>query len=79
MPRYVLDIHDGTHIRDDIGVECDNLRAVALEARKLLPAVPRDEVSKDGEHRAVTVLVINEDGKPVYSAALTYTGIWLLR
>ncbi|TXN72830.1 hypothetical protein [Methylobacterium sp. WL6] len=79
MPRYFFDIQDGSYTRDDVGVECTDLQSVAMEAKKLLPTVARDEVPKGGEHRAVTVLVTDEDGRAVYSAALTYTGLWLLR
>ena len=46
MPRYFFDIHDGSHTRDDEGVECADLRTVAMEAKKLLPAVAKDEVTK---------------------------------
>ena len=79
MPRYFFDVHDGVHTRDDVGVECEDLQSVAMAAKRMLPAVAKDEVPKGSELQSVTVLVTDEDGKPVYSAALTYTGIWLLR
>ncbi|TXN80291.1 hypothetical protein FV234_17525 [Methylobacterium sp. WL8] len=79
MPRYFFDIHDGSHTRDDVGVECADLQSVALAAKKILPAVAKDEVPKGSELQSVMVLVTDEDGRPVYSAALTYTGNWLLR
>ena len=37
------------------------------------------EVPKDGERQTITVLVTDEDGHPVYSAALCFVGTWLLR
>ena len=79
MPRYYFDINDGRLQRDEEGVLCADLQAAVLEAKKLLPAIAADEVSKDGEHQAMTVLVTDEDGKAVYMAALAYTGMWLLR
>ncbi|RYF22144.1 MAG: hypothetical protein EOO77_04685 [Oxalobacteraceae bacterium] len=79
MPRYFFDIHDGSHTHDDVGVECADLQSVALEAKRMLPAVAKDEVPKGSELQSVMVLVTDEEGHPVYSAALTYTGSWLLR
>ncbi|TXM91274.1 hypothetical protein [Methylobacterium sp. WL116] len=79
MPRYFFDIHDGVHRRDDEGTECADLQGAVLEAKKLLPAIAAYDVPKDGERQTITVLVTDEDGHAVYSAALTYVGTWLLR
>lgn len=79
MPRYFFDIHDGGPTRDDVGTECDNLDAVRAQALRTLPDIAREDIPKDGDRRAFTVLVTDEDGHSVYSATLTYTGLWLLR
>ncbi|MET0531385.1 MAG: hypothetical protein ABW003_24140 [Microvirga sp.] len=79
MYRYFFDINDGRNHRDDEGVLCADLQAAVLEAKKLLPAIAADEVPRDGERQAMTVLVTDEDGRAVYMAALAYTGTWLLR
>ncbi|WP_409565737.1 DUF6894 family protein [Methylobacterium sp. E-045] len=79
MPRYFFDVNDGRLEQDEQSIECADLQAAVLEAKKLLPAMSLDEVSKDGEQHAVTVLVSDENGKPIYSAALSYLGVWLLR
>ncbi|MHC2002932.1 DUF6894 family protein [Methylobacterium sp. CM6241] len=79
MPRYYFDINDGRNERDEVGVHCANLQAAVLEAKKSLPAVAADEVPKDGERQAITVLVTDESGQAVYLAALAYTGTWLIR
>lgn len=79
MPRYYFDINDGRNERDEEGVHCADLQAAVLEAKRLLPAVAADEVPKDGERQAITVLVTDEDGQAVYLAALAYTGTWLIR
>ena len=50
-------------------------RAVAPFTRGYKPT----EIPKDGDRRTFTVLVTYEDGHPVYSATLNYTGLWLLR
>lgn len=79
MPRFFFDVHDGRIDRDEEGVLCDDLQAAALEAKLLLPEIARHEVPKDGERQTVTVLVTDEEGHPVYSAALCFVGTWLLR
>lgn len=79
MPRYFFDIHDGGPHRDDTGTECDSLDEVRLQAIRTLPDVARDELPGDGDRRTFTVLVTDEDGRPVYSATLNFTGLWLKR
>jgi protocatechuate 3,4-dioxygenase beta subunit len=79
MPRFFFDVRDGHHERDDKGTFCDDVLAAALEAKLLLPEIARHEVPKDGERQIFTVLVTDEEGRPVYSAALCFVGTWLLR
>ncbi len=79
MPRYFFDVNDGCNQRDDEGVLCADLQRAVFEAKKLLPQIAADEVPKDGERQAITVLVTDEDGRAVYMAALSYTGTWLIR
>jgi hypothetical protein len=79
MPRYYFDIKGFHHERDDDGVICADLQAAVREAKKLLPIIASDEVPQDGEHHAMTVLITDEDGHPVYSGALSYVGTWLIR
>ncbi|GJD47092.1 hypothetical protein AFCDBAGC_4977 [Methylobacterium cerastii] len=79
MPRYFFDIHDGINKRDEVGTVCDDIQAAALEAKRLLPSIASDEIPKDGERQTITVVVTDENGHAVYSAALTYVGTWLLR
>ena len=79
MPRFFFDVHDGFNKRDDEGTVCADVQAAALEAKLLLPEIARHEVPKDGERQTITVLVTDEEGHPVYSAALCFVGTWLLR
>lgn len=79
MPRYFFDIHDSGSTRDEDGTECASLDAVRLQAMRTLPDIAREEIPKDGDRRTFTVLVTDEDSKPIYSATLNYTGLWLLR
>ncbi|MCJ2131267.1 DUF6894 family protein [Methylobacterium sp. E-045] len=79
MNRYFFDINDGRNERDDVGTLCVDLHAAVTEAKKLLPAIAADEVPKDGERQAITVLISDADGQAVYLGALAYTGTWLIR
>lgn len=80
MPHYFFDIHDGRKPQhDELGVECSDLEAVRLQAMRTLPEIAKDEVPTDGDRQTFTVMVTDEDGRPVYTAALNFTGLWLLR
>ena len=80
MPRYFFDIQDGRKpYHDETGVEFSDLEAVRHQAMRVLPEIAKDEVPTDGDRQTFTVMVTDEDGKPIYSAALNFTGMWLLR
>lgn len=79
VPRYFFDIHDGQTLRDDEGMDLAGPEEAARHAKSVLPEIAAHEVPKDGEHQAFSVLVTDEDGHPIYSAAVTYTGTWLIR
>lgn len=79
MPLFYFDIQGFRRELDEDGTECADLQMAVREAKKLLPAIALDEVPQDGERHALTVLVTDEDGHPVYSGALSYVGSWLIR
>ena len=79
MARYFFDIHDGGSTRDDTGTECADDEAARKIAIRTLPDIARDEIPRDGDRRSFVVLVTSEDGGPVFSATLSYTGVWLKR
>ncbi|KQO73422.1 hypothetical protein ASF58_22895 [Methylobacterium sp. Leaf125] len=79
MPRYFFDIHDGKILRDEEGTDLPGPEEAACYAKTVLPEITAHEVPRDGEHQAFSVLVTDEDGHPIYSAAMTYTGTWLIR
>jgi hypothetical protein len=79
VPRYFFDVYDGFQERDDEGVVCANLQAAAYEANRLLPALALSKAPKDSDHQIITVLVTDEEGHPVYQAALSQIGTWLIR
>ena len=79
MPRYFFDIQDGGSQRDEVGTVCADPEAARLQAVRTLPDIARAEIPEDGDRCTFTVLVTDEDEHPVYSATLTYAGLWLLR
>jgi hypothetical protein len=79
VPRYFFDIRDDALTLDDEGVEFTGPDAAAKYAKKLLPEIAAHEATFGGERRAITVLIRGEDGRPIYSAALSYLGTWLYR
>ena len=79
MPRYFFDIHDGGSNRDDIGTECADDEAARLFAIRTLPDIASDEIPKDGDRRHFVALITNESGQPIFSATLSYVGVWLKR
>ena len=79
MPRYFFDIHDGRKDRDNEWIELPDPDGAARHVKKVLPEIAAHEVHKDREHQACSVLVTDDEGHPVYSAAVTYTGTWLIR
>lgn len=78
MSRYYFDFHDGFRlVRDDVGSECSGQEAIRTEAMHVLPAIARDSIPKDGDRQAFTVLVRNKDNLTVYTATMTFAGLWL--
>ena len=78
MPRYFFDIADGSLQQDDTGTECADLNEVRMAAMKVLPDVAREDIiPKDGDRRTFPVVARDEDGHAVYTAALTFAGLWL--
>lgn len=79
MPRFFFDIHDHVTAIDEVGFELPNHAAVRKAAMEALPKIAAEDIPADGDRRHFTVLVTDDEGHPVYSATLTFTGLWLLR
>ncbi|WP_336490266.1 DUF6894 family protein [Methylobacterium nigriterrae] len=79
MPRFFFDVHDGGPEFDDTGTELSGPDEARQKAKRLLPDIAREDIPKDGDQRTFTVMVKDETGHPVYSATLTYAGLWLPR
>ncbi|WP_336489798.1 DUF6894 family protein [Methylobacterium nigriterrae] len=79
MPRYFFDIQDGGPRYDDQGTECATLEDVRKAAMRVLPDIAREQVPQDGDRRTFTVVARDESGNAVYTATLSFAGIWLTR
>lgn len=76
MARYFFDTHDGEALlRDDVGIEIDDLERVRAEAIDALPDMAR-EVLPDGNERMFAVQVRDENGQIVFSATLSFKSEW---
>jgi hypothetical protein len=78
MSRYFFDIHDGQDFsRDEVGSECNGREEVRRVAMTTLPAIANDTIPTDGDRQAFTVEVRDEDNVSVYTATLTFAGLWM--
>ncbi|MCJ2113237.1 hypothetical protein MKK64_18820 [Methylobacterium sp. E-025] len=80
MPRFFFDILDANaNERDEVGVACVDLEAAVVEAKRALPSIAIDELRRDGDYKNYMVMVRDEEGQAVYSAALSFVGTRLIR
>ncbi len=78
MARYYFHVHDGKALRRDAeGGEYDDDEDVRQEARKALPEIAKGEIPRDGDKQTFTVIVRDENNATVYTATMTYAGLWL--
>ena len=79
MTRYSFDIHDGTKFfRDPEGHECADANEVRYEAMRALPEIAKQEIPKlAADAQAFTVVVRDGSGGTVYTATLTFAGLWM--
>lgn len=75
VPRYFFDIHDGTFLLDEVGVECADFDAVRREAKRVLPEIAREILPADGDHHTMTVRVRDDQYDTVYTATLAFNGL----
>ena len=76
MPLYFMETNDGDdRCMDEVGIEMRDDKAARKAAIMALPDMARD-VLPNGDHRTMSVVVWNEDGRRVYMASMTLTGGW---
>jgi hypothetical protein len=72
MPRFFFDVHDGTFMRDDMGVELQNADAARKAVWNTLPAMASQREA-DGEMACqLRMDVRDESGKHLFHAALAF-------
>ena len=77
MTRYFFDVSDtGVMQKDDEGTEFSNLEDVRKAAMRLIADVAREAIPEKGDQRSFVVVVTDENRSSIYSATLTYTGLW---
>jgi hypothetical protein len=75
MPRYFFDHHNGAVARDDTGILFADSEAAINEAMASLPMIAAETIRAADNHcHNIAVVVREEDGSPIYSAALSYCG-----
>lgn len=74
MPRFFFDIHDGDPVRDEDGVDLPDLDAAIREALRGLPSFAAHYIPKGGDRQQVSIVVRDEDRRPIYTAALSFCG-----
>ena len=79
MARYFFDTSDGNKLmRDEVGIELDDLERVRAEAIDALPDIARDKLP-DGNDRVFSVQARDREGRVVFTATLAFKGEWAER
>ncbi|MBD9529874.1 hypothetical protein [Paracoccus sp. PAR01] len=77
MPRYFFDIDDGLRlVEDDAGQDLPDRRAARNMALASLPPIARDVIPNGNRHR-ITVLIRDEEDRPIFRARLELLAEWL--
>lgn len=80
MARYFFDVIGDRTTKDEVGLDLPDLAAVRHEAMRLLPDIIRSEIRReDRDVQTLALVVTDEEGRPVYSANLSYAGMGLQR
>jgi hypothetical protein len=79
LGRYFFDIHDGQRlVRDPEGHECDSPEAIRHEAMHALPHIAKEVIPRTAkDSQAFTVLVRDQNNAAVYTATVTFAGLWM--
>jgi hypothetical protein len=72
MPRYFFDVHDGTFMPDDTGVELPNADAARKQVWNTLPAMASQREADGDMACQLRMDVRDEDGKHLFHAALAF-------
>lgn len=71
MPRYFIDLHDGSQpVRDEVGFELPDLPAARAKVTRIMSVIARD-LQPDMERQDYVACVRDPVGKVVYRARLS--------
>ena len=77
MPRFFIDTSDQhVFIRDDVGMEYEDIEAAKTAAVDALPDMARQELP-DGDARAFLAVVRDEHGRTLIQATMNFSVAWL--
>jgi hypothetical protein len=77
MSRFYFDIDDGhDSVRDERGVEVDDLSDIPTEVLAILPDM-LESVLPNEDNRAFRIEVRNDESRVVYRATLSLTAGWV--
>ena len=74
MPRFFFSYSDDGEWRDQEGVELPNAAAAEQEARSVLPRIMGDAIISEAGTQQLAIMVTDEQGALIYSAAMIFTG-----
>lgn len=77
VPQYFFDFSHGETVRDPVGHDCAGPADVRTEAMHALSEIANESIPKGGDNQAYTVNVRNTRNITVYTATLSFAGIWL--
>lgn len=80
MPRFFFDIHDNEDVqRDSEGLELNDAQGARQEAVRTLTSLGFHDPQRNVEQRTLSVVVRDHEGFPIYSATLSFKGLWMSR
>ncbi|MGX5843075.1 DUF6894 family protein [Mesorhizobium sp. ArgA1] len=75
MERFYFDLYNTENQFDEVGQLFPNRERAGAEALRILHDVARDEMP-EGEHRRITVKMLNENRQQIFEASLTMESLW---
>ena len=75
MERFYFDLYNSENQIEEEGQLFPSRERAGAEALRILHDVARDEMP-EGEHRQITVKMLNENREQIFEASLTMASLW---
>ncbi|ESY40101.1 MULTISPECIES: hypothetical protein [unclassified Mesorhizobium] len=75
MERFYFDLYNAETQIDEEGQLFPSRERAGAEALRILHDVARDEIP-EGDHRRITVKMLNENREQIFEASLTMASLW---